>query len=258
MTKHLKFLCILLFCSIYSSAVFSQTTKDSLWSILINTQKDTVKLKILNKLHIYYQFQAPHTSRNIDSAEHYVDEAIALAQKMNIENKDVCNAISAKATFIFQQKKDPVNAIKFYLKAVSIAENIQDTFSIGQGYLSIGNIYTYQHLTEKALNYYLKSLYIHEKKNTPQYASISCNVLGYTYQTLSKMDSAEYYYKKAVSLSIETPNKYRLQSYLYNIINFYQIQKNTSQVQYYLNLAFLNKDFSIRTTQYYSKAAQYW
>lgn len=251
MIKYFTCLCVLLLCS--TCSVLSQTTKDSLWTILINTHKDTSKLKILNKLHDYYQFQTQYSSRNIDSAEHYVEEAFALSQKMNIENKDVCNTIRSKATFTFQQKKDPVNAIKLYLKAVSIAENIHDTFGISQGYISIGNIYTYQHLTEKALSYYLKSQYINEKKKTPQYTSISSNVLGYTYQTLSKMDSAEYYYKKAVDLSLQTPDKFRLQSYLYNIINFYQIQKNTTQVQYYLNLAFENRNLASEPLNYSAK-----
>lgn len=251
MTKHFIWFVVLLLWS--TDAVLSQPTKDSLWTILVNTHKDTSKLKILNKLHYYYQYQTQYSSRNIDSAEHYVEAAFALAQKMSIENKDVCNAIRSKATFIFQQKKDPVNAIKLYLKAVSIAENIHDTFSISQGYISIGNIYTYQHLTEKALSYYLKSLHIYEQTNIPYFTSISSNVLGYTYQTLSKMDSAEYHYKKAVDLSMQTPEKYRLQSYLYNIINFYQIQKKPQQAQYYLNLAFQYKNLASETLDYSAK-----
>jgi signal transduction histidine kinase len=240
MIKNAAFICLLLFC--YSAPVFSQTTKDSLLTLLANTHKDTSKLKILNKLYQYYHFQGNEASRNIDSAEYYINTAYSLTQKMGLENRGVCITIMAKANFMFQEKKDPVNSIELHLKVISIAENIKDTLVIAQSCHAIGNIYTYQHLTQKALSYYLKSQNLNEKKNLARYTSISSNVLGYTYQSLSKMDSAEYYFKKAINLSIETPDKYRLQSFLYNIINFYQIQKNASQAQYYLDLAFLNKD----------------
>ena len=251
MTNYLKCFFIALILSVQT--LHAQTVKDSLWTQLVLAQKDTAKLKILNKIHAYYQFQGSEATRNIDSAEHYVNEAYALALKMNVENKDVCNAIRAKASFIFQQKKDPVNAIQFYLTMISIAENIRDTFSIGQGYLAVGNIYTYQHLTEKALEYYQKSQFVNEKRQIARYTSISSNVLGYTYQSLSKMDSAEFYYKKAVNMSLATPEKYRLQSYLYNIIDFYQKQKNTTQAQYYLDFAFKNKDLPSENLDFIAK-----
>ena len=239
MSKSLTFIFLLLSCSIHP--VFSQNVKDSLWTLLSHTHTDTSKIKILNQLHAYYQYQSTD-SRNVDSAEHYANAAFTIALKMNSENIDSWLAIRNKAVFTFQEKKDPVNAIKLYLKANAIAESFHDTLKIGNGYIAIGNIYTYQHLHEKALAFFLKSLYCFEKKNTKLHMSLSSNVLGYTYRVLSKMDSAEYYYKKAVNLSLETPNKYRLQSYLYNIIDLYQSQNKSEQAQYYLNLAFTNKD----------------
>jgi two-component system, sensor histidine kinase and response regulator len=239
MSKYLTFICLLIFSS--NSPVFSQTVKDSLWALLVQSPKDTTKIKILNQLHSYYQYQATN-SRNLDSAEHYTDEAYQLALKMDTENLDTWTAIRNKAVFTFQEKKDLVNAVKLYLKANAIVENLHDTLNIGNGFIAIGNIYTYQHLHDKALNYYLKSLYLFEKKQSKPYISLSSNVLGYTYRALSKMDSAEYYYKKAINLSLETPTKFRLQSYLYNIIDLYQSQNKTEQAQYYLNLAYQNKD----------------
>ena len=144
--------------------LFSQTVKDSLWALLHNTHTDSSKIKILNKLHAYYTSESSE-SRNVDSAEHYANIAYALAIKTNPENYDAWNAIRAKAIFAFQEKKDPVNAVKLYLKANSISEKLRDTLNIGNGFIAIGNIYTYQHLTEKAKYNYLESLYYFEKKN---------------------------------------------------------------------------------------------
>ncbi len=251
MVRYYAFIGLLLVCC--NKPVYSQTVKDSLRIALANSPTDTSKLKILNKIYNFYQSQATGSSRNIDSAEYYANAAYNLALKIKTENRDVSSAIRGKATFMFQEKKDPVAAVQLFLKAVSIAENIRDTFTIAQSYLAIGNIYTYQHLTKKALGYYLKSQNIHEKYNIARYTSISSNVLGYTYQSLSQMDSAEYYFKQAINLSLATTEKYRLQSYLYNIISFYQTQKNTPQAEYFLNLAFQYKDISTESLNYIAK-----
>lgn len=250
MSKYLTFTLLLLTCS--NQLIFSQTAKDSLWVSLTNAKTDTSKLKILNKLQSYYQFQSPD-SRNIDSADFYANEAYDLAMKIGTESIEVWHAIRNKAVFTFQEKKDPINAIKLNLKANSIAESLHDSVKIGEGYLSNGIIYTYQHLSDKALANFLRSYYFFEKKNNISKLSISSNVLGYTYRTLSKMDSAEYYFKKAIDLSLKTPNQYRLQSYLYNIIDFYQSQNNNQQVQYYLNFAFKYKDIPTESLAYIAR-----
>ncbi|MBL7816132.1 MAG: tetratricopeptide repeat-containing sensor histidine kinase [Saprospiraceae bacterium] len=224
-----------------TDSVWAQTVKDSLWSQLTKTKQDTSKLKVLKALYNYYKYDAPQ-SRNIDSAEFYINAAYKLAMAMKVENSDVWDVLQANAIFYFQEKKDPISSVRYYLQATTIAENMRDTTRIGFGYLSIGNIYTYQHLTEKALENFLKSYHYYEKAKKTASMSIASNVLGYTYRSLSKMDSAEYYFQKAITLSLQTPDKFRLQSYLYNIIDFYKSQNNTAQMRYYLQMAFKYKD----------------
>ena len=115
--------------------------------------------------------------------------------------KHESDSLIAIATEYFDKTddvKDAPRAQDYYLKALQNEMEITDYAFLGRLYNSIGMLYTYQEVYEKAVLYQKKALYCFEALYDSIGQSYVLRDIGRNMTALNKMDSAIFYYEKAL------------------------------------------------------------
>ena len=99
---------------------------------------------------------------------------------------------------INQDLGDALHAQDYYLKALQDENQINDYILIGRIYSSIGMLYTYQNVYEKALPYQRKALDRFALMQDSVGISYVLRDIGRTFTALEKKDSAIAYYEQAL------------------------------------------------------------
>ncbi|WP_452221114.1 tetratricopeptide repeat-containing sensor histidine kinase [Lacinutrix salivirga] len=196
-----KLLLLLLFVATLSS--FSQNKlADSLVSVLSDTKKETEKLVLLNAISnayktsngeqvIIYAEKAITLSKQLNSK---IEEGHAYVNLGNgniiIGNYDTAVESFLKAKSIFENllNKNPNNTLKK---------------SLARAYGSIGIVSSEQSNYSRAFEYYIKSITIYEELQDVNMLSRLYNNVGVAYQSQSEYNKALEYYNKAKALQIE-------------------------------------------------------
>ncbi len=148
--------------SLFTLPVFAQkqgqTLIDSLRKALPEKKKDTEKIMILSKLSFEYR------NMNPDEGIKYGRQALALAEQKGWKKwiAKVYNNIGGN----YNAKSDFPQAMDYYLKALTINENLNDSAGIATNSVNIGIIYYSQNDYRKALDYYLKALPLNKSLNS--------------------------------------------------------------------------------------------
>ena len=196
MKKILTFLCLLLFCLSYSFSSAQSETIDQLKK-QVNAQQGRDKLKTLNKLSelLIVKDQALQAKR-------FVMEAIDLSRSLPDLDEE------AKALdnlgLIYQSKLDYTNAMKNFLAAMNIRNNIQNEIGIAASKNNIGRLFFLQENTGNAIANLEESLKIREKNNDKVGSAETNKNLGDVYLMKKIYGKARNYYVKAMELKIET------------------------------------------------------
>lgn len=132
--------------------------------------------------------------------KHESDSLIAIATEYFDKTDDVKR--KAKAWYyrgrVVDDLKDAPRAQDYYLKALQNEMEITDYAFLGRLYNSIGMLYTYQEVYEKAVLYQKKALYCFEALYDSIGQSYVLRDIGRNMTALNKMDSAIFYYEKAL------------------------------------------------------------
>ncbi|MDQ3189985.1 MAG: SpoIIE family protein phosphatase [Bacteroidota bacterium] len=224
-----------------------KSTKDSLQTILKNTNSDSLKVHVFHELYI------------ISDSVEYSKKGLVLAKKISYKDGIALSLVDIGRHYYFEGQQDislnylvksvqvaketgnekllvfayrligfiyrPNNsfiALEYYLKSFAMAEQIDDEISQSYALSAIGNIYegVYEDSSEKnktALEYYIKSLEIRERIGAPNEIAASLNETSRVYHLLGKHDKAQELRLKALKYAKESTNKENL-VYLYNVL----------------------------------------
>ncbi len=133
-------------------------------------------------------------------------------QAINISEIYKYDTILADATYkqavVFRHMDDNAQSYKLCIKALELAQHIQDTFLIHCVYNGIGNIYFNHKKYAKAIDYYSKSLeFVNTKKHNYLGEAINTNTLGESWLFLGNTDSALFYLNKSLSINLKIKSK---------------------------------------------------
>ena len=230
---------LLLFFLFFSLKSFSQSDPgfDTLKQKL-NRADDSVKLKTLTSIAYRYE------EYNNDSAQIYMDKAIALAKKINRKDRQLSLTVSKAEIFnltssfdssrkylqivasqvsdtaypkvkgymlmtyadVFNQQGDYDSAISKLYTALHIYETLNDSLRMAQVYGSLGRNYSALRDFTKSKEVYLHSLHIAEALHNVRMLSEINIYLGTEFLGTSHNDSALYYLSKAEKLSLDNPD----------------------------------------------------
>ncbi|MBS1496297.1 MAG: GHKL domain-containing protein [Bacteroidetes bacterium] len=187
-----------------------QKQLDSLHTALKNATDDTARMLIRQSLGYYYM------ESNRDSAMLYIEEAYAIAKKINqpiwvaqilldksyLMQKQVNLSLSIKlcneAMAILQNERNEKNA--YIPKDAEFANNsskFRKSFLL-EVYHQLGNTWSDAGNKEKGIEYYQKEIRLSEELNSKSGLVISNMNIGHIYADLNKQDSAFVYSRRAL------------------------------------------------------------
>ena len=212
---------------------------DSLKSAIPVAVNDTVRARILNNLSIYYK------DVNTDSALKYAEAGMKLTRKMKwLKGQGAFNTAFAniyatkgeldsalsmhlKALEIAEELEDSVNmaiiynnlgtianaksdfvtAAKYYTNTLQIGKKLKNDFTTGLALENLALVFQYQEDYEKGLEYARESVSVYESANQENTLQSPLRLIGTFFLRLGKYDSAYYYLKRSLILSQKAGNK---------------------------------------------------
>jgi len=136
--------------------------------------------------------------------------------------------------YVYKQKGEIDDAIKYYNKSLGIHRIIADSIGIATGLNNLGIIYNSFGEIAKALDYYHESLKIREKMSDKRGVSNSLNNIGYIYHGQWDTLKALEYYTKSMVIREEIGDKRGIAESLNNIGTVYEDYKNyIGALEYY-------------------------
>lgn len=181
--------------------------RDSLYNELQKSIEDTNKVKLLNNLAWNYMYSNP------DSAEHYANQGLTLAEKLNynLGIADCKVAIGAKNILVHNYP----SAIQNFEKALVLYKQLNDFKGIANCYNNTGLTYQKQDQFDKAIEYYQKALEVNEKHELINNLAGNLNNIAIIHHIQSNYERALAYYKEA-SIIYEDLENFRNLSKIYN------------------------------------------
>ena len=209
---------------------------NQLYHVAVN---DTVRARILNNLSIYYK------DVNTDSALKYAEAGMKLTRKMKwLKGQGAFNTAFAniyatkgeldsalsmhlKALEIAEELEDSVNmaiiynnlgtianaksdfvtAAKYYTNTLQIGKKLKNDFTTGLALENLALVFQYQEDYEKGLEYARESVSVYESANQENTLQSPLRLIGTFFLRLGKYDSAYYYLKRSLILSQKAGNK---------------------------------------------------
>ncbi|MBX2929631.1 MAG: tetratricopeptide repeat protein [Saprospiraceae bacterium] len=142
----------------------------------------------------------------LDSAVVYHQQSVELGQKWGAD-KPKANSLSTLAYIYLDQAKYE-QAIEMHFEALRTFERLDNQDGISRSYQGIGEITCgYLNKCEQALDYYRKALKIKIETGSERGMAYVFRMIGGAHEKLSAIDSAFYYYEKAVALAEKLNDK---------------------------------------------------
>jgi tetratricopeptide (TPR) repeat protein len=202
------------------------------------------------KVRIYSTLCQVYTHINPDTSIYYGEKGIAFAKEIgwNKGIMQVANSIGGS----YQNRSDHATALKYYLEALKISKEVQQSIATGLG--NIGNVYYAQKAYDKALDHYLQGLKINESiGNKEKMATVLgniANVYMYFYDTSARdskyreinKQKALAYFDRSIKLYEEVGNKNGIARNKGNIGNLYKDEDDlTISLRHYKEALELSK-----------------
>jgi hypothetical protein len=229
-------------------------TRDSLYSILHNTNDDSVKKKALGALYLYYY------PVNRDSSNYFGTRIIELGKATN----DI-KLLYAVYAYLGGQNRTAGNylaALDWNNRMLDLAVENKDSVTAATALNSIGNLYKDQGLYRKSIPHYAESKKLSESRadstsaRTLVYANMN---MGYVYLQLNKIDSALVYEQNAYALALKINDTESLQYILYCLGNIQlKLNNNTLALEYYKTGLRIVKDETRYSCMIYNALAKYY
>jgi tetratricopeptide (TPR) repeat protein/serine phosphatase RsbU (regulator of sigma subunit) len=168
---------------------------DSLEKVLASSRDPAKRMVLLNQLSNALAKTNPE--RSLD----YALKALDLAEKQN--NKVAIASGSTNVGNSYFIKGNYPQALKMYLAAEKMLNELGDRKGMAGSYMGIGNVYYTQGDLPKAREYYLKAMVIREELNDKNGMSGCYNNLGNLYQMEKSFEKALEYHQKSLKLKLE-------------------------------------------------------
>ncbi len=201
--------CFLIGLFLYLKTSAQNSNADSLKKLLAIVKEDTVQIKVLKELGLYYW------ERNPDSAMYYSQQLITLGKIKNNESAEV-HGISRFGKALNNKGNYP-KALEMLLLALRKFEKLKDTSMISNVYNHIGNVFKGQENYAEAIKYYLLCKRLAESTNDNTNLLVSTMNLGLVYLRINKVDSALLNEQQAYSISMISKDEGLRANILYNL-----------------------------------------
>lgn len=238
--KNIKTSILVLICSLsFTKTCFSQSKViDSLNNELsIKTQKDTLRVNILNSLAYNYR------RHDISIAEEKSIEANNLAKELNYKKGIALSILMFSKIHISKGEFDEAltdaqESLKLYKEIGYVNQK-----DIGGVYNTLGMIYNYQNDSDTSVEYFKKSLKTAKSRGDLRSEADMLNNIGITYYSKGDLDEAISFYKKAIDAYENLGKVRRKTSTLNNIGIIYSIQgKYTEALEIYNKILIIDKE----------------
>jgi class 3 adenylate cyclase len=247
---------------------------DSLLGQLKRSEKDTVKINLLNDLAYTYSFI------NLDDALNYANRALALSKELAWERGVAYSNLNLVRNYIlkteyskalidgklnliqFEKLEDEkgfalahlnIAGVELYLanysialenllKALSIFEKLGSRPEIARTLSEMVWVYSYQSNFTEARELGFKSFKINEELGNRNGMAISLNALGSSYYVNDDYDNSLKYWLKALTISQELGNTRRIGVEMDNVgWSYYKLSKFPEALQYLKESLIINK-----------------
>lgn len=152
-----------------------------------------------------------------------VDSLIALLEKTNDDTIRINLMLDISSDY---QGKNNDNAIKYAKEAYLLAKSINNSESIVQSLIYIGNSFYYKGDYEQTITYYLQALTEYEKSGHTNGMANIMNNIGVIYYTWGQYNKALNYYQKSMSAFEITKDRFGISKVTNNIGNLFFENKN--------------------------------
>lgn len=155
-----------------------------------NTDKNILNAMIYNRIAWIY-----FLTLNYDASIEYCKKAIDIGDESTIP--DSYNTIAS----VYYIKGDYANAAKHFIEAAKGFEVISEYSGLASAYNNLASVYVTQNDSKTALSYLFKSIELLMKDDSKSLIINTLNNIGVIYYNEKMLDSAAYYYDKALIMS---------------------------------------------------------
>lgn len=185
---------------------------DSLKNLISQERPYLLNYKALSELSILY-----YQKENFDNAIKYKKRELLL--HIEQANDSLIASCNERLGMMYYHIGNYKLSAQYFIKGLRYFESKSNYLMIAQTTGNLANVYTRLENHKQALKYLFQSKYIFEKKefyNTKSLASLFTNI-GLAYAQNKELDSAMYYYKRALDLVSESDEPLYVASILNNI-----------------------------------------
>ena len=222
-------LTIIFICGLVSSSIGQLSVKEIavLKRQLEVAKQDTIQMGLYLRLAAGYRFS------NIDSSLFYSDEAIKLADKLDLPSVK-SRTLSLKGATVLESGKLP-ESLQYQFEALKIGEKIKDTTTTAFALNRIGNIYMELADYRKAIEYYTLSKQQFEKINNTGMIYNEMSNIGNVYGLMGRADSALYYQQMVFDASLKTTNRnsFTRPEIMFRMGNAFKLNNNNEKALLY-------------------------
>ena len=188
-------------------------TIDSVKKLLQIEKQDTGRVMLLYQLSKNYLYLKPDTALLLAQQSLSLSNKIGFAKGEAMSMNMIAN--------VFRNTGNYLKALQLYLKALKIAETIQDQKTIAIILLNISSDYAFMGNYRQAIYYTLKALVINKAINN-QLGVVTTTVnLGDFYENLNMLDSALIYTNRGYDLALQLKHIEGTGTGLVNLGNIY-------------------------------------
>ncbi|RFZ94755.1 hypothetical protein D0C36_04250 [Mucilaginibacter conchicola] len=188
-----------------------------------------------NRIKSYYRIANDYTYIDVDSALHYADIGMALAQKLNF--KKAIAAFHSLYADVASDRGEYDKAIELYNKAVSIDIEIGNKNNLASAYNNIGTANQRRGNFIESLKYNFRALKIAEEIKSYYLMGTLYNNISKVFIAQANYDKALYYSSKALKLHTQQHDKDGMASATNSIADVFYLQKNRKKANEYYRKA---------------------
>ncbi len=138
---------------------------------------------------------------------------------------------------LYSYGTDQKTSLEYFIKAMNLAETINETFALSEAYSNIGTFYEYLEEYGSALKYYTKALEIDIKTNSEHNIALSYITIGNVNIKLQRFENARDSLKKAQKLISLVTDNYRQTELYINLAKYYLETNQPDSAAEHINLA---------------------
>ena len=181
-----------------SNFVFSNNTIDSLQNIIVNTEIDTISMRI------YVEIGNEYFGEDNNLAINFYEKALEIAIAEKNENYEA--KIYYKIGDIHQLTGSYNKSLEYFLKSVKIYSKLGDDYNIAICYIDMGNTNRILKSHQNAIKYYYDAIEIGEKIKSKFIIAYAHNNLANSQVAFGLLDEALVNYQKALKIYEEIKN----------------------------------------------------